>query len=81
LPALHTECLPCAYRFPNMFRLLESVPWIVIVAIAASAVLAIAAGRTAKNGALTAGLPARVSGIIYAAVAGVIIFLWIGEQV
>jgi hypothetical protein len=64
-----------------MIHLLESVPWIVMAAIGASAVLAIAAGRGGRNETLAAGLPARVSGLIYAAVAGVIIFLWIGERV
>jgi hypothetical protein len=65
-----------------MVQLLQSVPWFVIAAFAASAVLAVAAGRTQPDSpeAPGTGVAARAAGIVYAGSVAIVIILWIGEQ-
>lgn len=65
-----------------MLDLLASVPWFVISAFAASAVLAVAAGRdSATDTSLGAGIAIRTVGLFYAIAVGAVVGLWILEQV
>ncbi len=73
---------PDDLTFHTVLELLASVPWFVISAFAASAVLAVAAGRTSSADTATAtGTATRTVGVIYAVAVGVVTGLWILEQV
>ncbi len=65
-----------------MIRLLESVPWFVIAAFGAAALLAIAAGRGRSSGSSSGEARALTRGaaLVYAVAAAVIIGLWMREQ-